>query len=152
MCKLTVHSIFIVLLLFFFFLILIKSHELNGCTAHIISVNKNKKMVVSIYFSDVLVKNKGTVYLNGTIYENGKFRDVFIRKINFIAKKNGDEFSFTSSSVIDNQEVTIDDIISIFLPDFYIYPDSTVHYRIAIKPDLGILFFQDGRPLFVCNF
>lgn len=122
------------------------------CTAHIVSFYHNAKLDVFLDFVGVRSKRTGSIYLNGTYFENKEIKGYIKREIKYEWEEYIDNFYFTGVSINKTSEKMSlpDDIVNNFLSDFYITPGNQVYYKIKNINNAGWMFYVGKRPVFFC--
>lgn len=128
-------------------------HDTQVCSATIFIYKDDIRANLTLDFMYTLQKKTGVVAVSGTYAQGDKTIGAIRRDVSYSWEENNDTFHFLSQKVtkIYDGESLPDEKISEILPDFFVYPDSTVHYSIINQGDKGFMFTVGKRPVFFCS-
>lgn len=132
----------------------IAAHTLHTgqCTAYIVVFQEAVRANLALDFMYNEKKRDGVVSVSGSYAQNNRLAGTIRRDVSYRWEENGDAFSFLSTNVnkFAHIETLPDDLVSLVMPDFYVYPDKRINYTIQPQGEAGFLFTIGKRPLFFC--
>ncbi len=132
-----------------FFMLSFHSKEIN-CTGNITFIKGKEKL--SLIVGNKMDDGKGLITLSGTI-DNGNNESLEIsKKVNFNYSQNNDVITAKSVTIQNSPEnEVISEEANVWLPDFFIKPDTNITWVINRIGLNSWLFFSNPVPLYICE-
>lgn len=119
-----------------------------SCVASFSQHYENENIDVSLRF--MFNGKAGVVSINGRAQSDAK--KVFNRKISFTMRRHQYIYYLTSEKNLKFPDDNVDDgWLSQYEPDFFVYPDKSLHIRINQQKSGNYLFMISVLPTYICN-
>ncbi|HED2547363.1 hypothetical protein [Raoultella planticola] len=119
-----------------------------SCVASFSQHYANENIDVSLRF--MFSGQAGVVSINGRARSDSQ--NIFNRKISFSMRRHQDIYYMTSEKNIKFPDDNVDDgWLSQYQPDFFVYPDKSLHIRINQQKNGNYLFMFSALPTYICN-
>lgn len=119
-----------------------------SCVASVSQHYKNENIDISLRF--IFRGQAGVVSISGR--SKSDFEKVFNRKISFTVRKHQDIYYMISEKNIKFPDDNVNDVwLSQYEPDFFVYPNKSIHTRIEQQANGNYLFMISVLPTFICN-
>lgn len=129
-----------------------KNLHTDQCTAYIVVFQDNIRANLALDFMYNEHKHDGVVSVSGSYTQNNRLAGTIRRDVTYKWEHNGDAFNFISTNInkFSHIETLPDELVSMVMPDFYVYPNKGINYSIQPQGKAGFLFSIGKRPLFFC--